>query len=294
MAKKKKSPASTSLSASTRFTAYPTLSPRSYKALLRDVDRILSHQKSALEHTLAQHLLNTYFDIGTRILAEKLSEQSGYHNDILTELSADTAMALRTLQRAVRFAQSYPSVPSQQGLTWSHVRLLLQLTDTQERSYYQRLVSEERLSAKRLSASITSDRYESQRKSNRTHKASRIKRPQGANYLYHAQLHRIIDPDTLHLDIDLGFEVFRRQRLRLALIDAQEGDSALNRKAKRWLHQQLGGAKTLVVQTKQVDVHGRYVAHVFYSGQKLKAEACFVKGRYLNQRLVDKGFARRV
>ena len=37
-----------------------------------------------------------------------------------------------------------------------------------------------------------------------------------------------------------------------------------------------------------------YVAHVFYAFNKRGIESTFLKGRYLNQELIDKGFAKPV
>lgn len=39
-------------------------------------------------------------------------------------------------------------------------------------------------------------------------------------------------------------------------------------------------------------IHRRYVAHVFYAFNNQGIESTFIKGRYLNQELVDKGFAK--
>jgi len=53
-----------------------------------------------------------------------------------------------------------------------------------------------------------------------------------------------------------------------------------------------GLVPTVVVSTHQLDIHGRYVAHVFYAFNKRGIESTFIKGRYLNQELVNKGFAK--
>jgi hypothetical protein len=51
-------------------------------------------------------------------------------------------------------------------------------------------------------------------------------------------------------------------------------------------------ARTLIVNTHKTDLHGRYVAHIFYAFSNQGIERTFLKGRYLNQELIDKGFAR--
>jgi endonuclease YncB( thermonuclease family) len=91
----------------------------------------------------------------------------------------------------------------------------------------------------------------------------------------------------LRLDIDLGFEVIRRQRIRLARIDAPEGA-----RGRRYVREQLAVARTVVVNTHQTDLHGRHVGHIVYAFNNRGIEHTFTNGRYLNQELVDKGFAK--
>ncbi|MFA9472037.1 MAG: hypothetical protein ACERNK_15810 [Deltaproteobacteria bacterium] len=54
----------------------------------------------------------------------------------------------------------------------------------------------------------------------------------------------------------------------------------------------VAAARTLIVNTHKTDLHGRYVAHIFYAFNSQGIERTFLKGRYLNQELVDKGFAK--
>ena len=53
-----------------------------------------------------------------------------------------------------------------------------------------------------------------------------------------------------------------------------------------------GLARTVVVNTRKYDIHHRYVAHVFYACNNRGIESTFLKGRYLNQELIDKGHAK--
>ena len=94
------------------------------------------------------------------------------------------------------------------------------------------------------------------------------------------------------LDIDLGFEVIRRQRIRLARIDAPARDTPEGAAGRRFVREQLAVARSIVIKTVKTDLHGRYVAHVFYAFNNRGIEPTFLKGRYLNQELVDKGFAK--
>ncbi|MGB5312316.1 MAG: thermonuclease family protein, partial [Polyangiales bacterium] len=86
--------------------------------------------------------------------------------------------------------------------------------------------------------------------------------------------------------------VIRRQRIRLARVDAPARDTPEGARGRRYVREQLAVARTIVVKTIKADLHGRYVAHVFYAFNNRGIERTFLEGRYLNQELVGKGFAR--
>ena len=74
------------------------LNKQQYTKLLADLRRIIGEGKQEAERAAAQSLLDSYWSIGKRIHKEKLTTRAGYHNAILTDLSADLAIDLRTLQ----------------------------------------------------------------------------------------------------------------------------------------------------------------------------------------------------
>ncbi len=262
-----------------------------YKKLLADLQRIIREGKEEAERAAAQALIESYWTIGQRIAREKLNERAGYHNAILGDLSADLDIDLRTLQRTVTFYRTYRRPPRVEGLSWAHYRVLMQLQDADERAFYEELAISDALSVKRLSAAIQGNHYLSALEQPKG-KPLVIPRPTDPSYLYKAEPRDIIDADTLLLDVDLGFEVIRRQRIRLARIDAPARDTAEGARGRRHVREQLAVARSIVIKTVKTDLHGRYVAHVFYAFNNRGIEQTFLKGRYLNQELVDKGFAR--
>ena len=54
----------------------------------------------------------------------------------------------------------------------------------------------------------------------------------------------LVDGDTLDVSIDLGFQVTRHQRLRLASIDAPPIKTAAGRRTRTFLHKHLTAART--------------------------------------------------
>ena len=123
-------------------------------------------------------------------------------------------------------------------------------------------------------------------------KGTKLTRPRGALYLYAAAVERVIDGDTLIAVVDLGFEVMKRQRVRLAGVDAPGPREPGGAEATAYVREALARVEFVMLHTVKVDLHGRYVGHVFYApGVEDKAKV-YAKGRYLNQELVSKGLAR--
>jgi endonuclease YncB( thermonuclease family) len=267
------------------------LTKRQYRTLLTDLRRIIREGKEEAERAAAQVLIESYWSIGKRISKERLNTRAGYHNAILGDLSSDLAIDLRTLQRTVTFYRTYTRSPRIQGLSWGHYRVLMQLRDADERTFYEELAITDGLSIQRLTTAIQGNHYLSALEQP-DGKPITIPRPTDPTYLYKAEVRDVIDADTVLLDIDLGFEVIRRQSIRLARIDAPPRDTPEGAAGRRFVREQLATARTIVVSTRKYDIHRRYVAHLFYAFTNRGIEPTFLTGRYLNQELVNKGFAK--
>lgn len=87
----------------------------------------------------------------------------------------------------------------------------------------------------------------------------------GPAYRYECNLHRVIDGDTVDLDIDLGFHITNRIRVRLLGVDAPEirgpekvaGDIVTDR-VRYWL--QANGK--LTVETVKTGKYGRWLGTI--------------------------------
>jgi endonuclease YncB( thermonuclease family) len=111
-------------------------------------------------------------------------------------------------------------------------------------------------------------------------------------YLYSAIVDRVIDGDTLLLRVDLGFEVWINQRIRLRGIDCPEVSTPEGQKAKEFVENRLKNCFIVVIQTfKKIDVHGRYVCDLFYLEDETDKELIAEEGAFLNQELLDEGLA---
>jgi micrococcal nuclease len=113
-------------------------------------------------------------------------------------------------------------------------------------------------------------------------------------YTYKAKVVRVIDGDTLDCDIDLGFHIVVRKRVRLDGIDAPEKNSRIaydrdiaakaTSRAKIALED-----KTVILQTKldKSDKFGRVLGIIFESKKEM------IDNQSFNIKLVQEGLASR-
>lgn len=83
-------------------------------------------------------------------------------------------------------------------------------------------------------------------------------------YKYNAKVLRVIDGDTIDLDIDLGFDVSFKTRVRLVGIDTPEKWHPYGKVVKAFLKQEIEGKEVYINVTKK-DKYGRYLAKIYKS-----------------------------
>ncbi len=254
-----------------------TLSRAEYRALLRDIKKLVTQSKKRP----ADAKLDAYWSIGERIRAENLDGGAGYGKAVIKDLAADLALSGRTLYDAVQFFEAHAEPPEDADITWTHHRLLLRLSTKKDRAFYIRRLKKEGWSSRQLENAIAAGLHLG------THHRLVLTRPTEPDYVYGARVLQVVDGDTLDLDIDLGFGVSRKLRSRLARVNAPEIDSSRGRAARDFSINRLRSARTCVVQTVRVDLHGRYVVHLFFAHRRISSAACFKSGVYLNDLLVQ-------
>ena len=223
---------------------------------------------------------------------EKLTENAGYGDAVLEDLTDELGIEYTALTRCISFFQTYKVAPSGKNLSWSHYRELLPVKNDMQRQWYEGLAEDEGLNVARLTRAIKDDRYGwSRGNKGKTRADVTLKRPTEATYVYKAVVERVIDGDTLLLRIDLGLQVWKEQRVRLAGIDTPAMDEPKGKEAYTFVLNQLAKADFVMVKTNKIDIYGRYVGHIFYSLKGSGKDETFAKGRYLNQELVQKKLA---
>ncbi len=101
------------------------------------------------------------------------------------------------------------------------------------------------------------------------------------------KINRIIDGDTLDVDIDLGFGITSSQRVRLKDIDAAETRTLdLDEKkkglaAKEWLVKELSKSGEWIIETTKEDKYGRILGTLYLVGDPVT----------VNERMLNEGIA---
>jgi micrococcal nuclease len=273
------------------------LTPARYRRLLADLRRLLDEGRQRAEEAVAHHLVATYHAIGSRLLDQQLTDNAGYGDATVGRLADELAVGRMLLYRAMALARAYPDGPPESGLRWSHYRELLAVANPRARAWYETEAREQGWTATKLVQSIRAKRADDpalpQGKRRRPKaKAKALKRPAHPMHVYKARVIRVVDGDTLLTDVDLGFQVHKEQRLRLAGIDTPPLDSPSGAKASAYVLDRLAEVEFVVVWTVKIDLYGRYVAHVFYQPGESDKRLVALQGKYLNQELVNRGLAK--
>jgi len=107
---------------------------------------------------------------------------------------------------------------------------------------------------------------------------------------YVKKVTKIVDGDTIDVEIDLGFDISFSSRVRLAGIDTPESrttdkmEKALGLEAKDYLKKQIESAKTVVIKTEKMDSsekYGRILGWVFLDGSEVS----------MNEKMIEDGHA---
>ena len=107
---------------------------------------------------------------------------------------------------------------------------------------------------------------------------------------YVKKVSKVVDGDTIDVDIDLGFDISFSSRVRLAGIDTPESrttdkmEKALGLEAKAYLKHEIESAKKVVIKTEKMDSsekYGRILGWVFLDDSAVS----------LNEKMISDGHA---
>ena len=108
------------------------------------------------------------------------------------------------------------------------------------------------------------------------------------------EINRVLDGDTIDVTIDLGFDLYKKERVRVAGVDTPEKrtrdkeEKELGIHATNWLKEKLDGAISgdddLVIRTELVGgvgKYGRLLGWLYIGGGELS----------LNEQMIEEGYA---
>lgn len=100
-------------------------------------------------------------------------------------------------------------------------------------------------------------------------------------YTYRAAVLKVVDGDTLDVDLDLGMRIHFHVRLRVAHIDTPETSTPEGKQVRDYVRELLPVGTVVTVSTEKPDKYGRALADVLLPD-----------GRELAHLLVNQGMAK--
>jgi micrococcal nuclease len=102
------------------------------------------------------------------------------------------------------------------------------------------------------------------------------------------KINRVIDGDTIDLDIDLGFGITLSHRVRLKGINAaetrttdlEEKQAGIN--ARLWLEKELSKRGEWIIETTKEDKYGRILGTLYLAGEPVT----------VNEKMLNEGIAK--
>lgn len=92
-------------------------------------------------------------------------------------------------------------------------------------------------------------------------------------YAYKATVEKIVDADTVDFNVDLGFNIYSKIRVRLLGVNAPERGTTAGKAATDWLTGYLPAGHQVTIDVfKSREKYGRWLAHISYNGTNVNEE----------------------
>lgn len=271
------------------------LAPSTYRSLLLDLRSLIEKGREEALQAITDIRVKTYWLIGKRLHKAKEVPKQGPATEIMQRLGEDLHLDPSVLYRSLKFYRTYPKgIPKTKAagsLGWTAHLELLPLKDPKEREFYMKRAVAEGWSRDLLRQAIREGIYREGTDKKKRSSKTVLKRPDQGLHTYVALVEKVVDGDTLLVRIDLGFDVWKSQRIRLRGIDTEPANTPKGKKATAYVEKVLAKVSFIVLKTYQVDMYYRYVADVFYHPTLQLKEQVFENGYFLNEELVQKKHA---
>ena len=128
-------------------------------------------------------------------------------------------------------------------------------------------------------------------KSNNKYQCVNLGKGSVPHYTYKAYVLEVLDGDTIWVNIDLGFNTWTTQKIRLKGINTKELENTQGQNAKEFIEAKLKGCKFIAIKTYWRDKFTRYLADIFYKKRETDFYNVIENGKFLNQELLDNDLA---
>jgi len=277
------------------------------KQIIARVKKILSGIDESIEDDVTTAKVRGFWEVGR--LAVEYKKSTGIPlKDIAKEFNVHKSSLQRYAKFYTAFESGYPKEHYSYAIRWTYICCVLPVRNKEARDFYLKEACRHRWNRFDLRDRIKEDYYGALRGASGAGKSKTLKPKQQRLYTYAAEVIKVIDGDTLDLEIDVGFKAKHERRVRFRGIDCPEIGTSKGKKAKEFVEEELDkcvvekplfkGSRAnrplVAIKTFKFGMYGRYIVDVYYLPKEKNPEVIVEKGKLLNQVLIDKGLARRV
>lgn len=142
-----------------------------YQSVISEIKSIISSGQEAAYSASSKAMLLTYWNIGKLIVEQELggSERAEYGRGLISALADDLTKEFgknyskRNLHYYIKFYQCFPDEQivnaCVHNLNWTHIRILLRVTDENARYWYMKEAVDESWSSRTLDRNISTQYY---------------------------------------------------------------------------------------------------------------------------------------
>jgi micrococcal nuclease len=271
-----------------------------YKTLIKNLQKQLDQiEDYSRDDPDRVKILASVWSIGQRISNHVKDEGT-----TIKQIALDTGAPAGTLQKFVKFYKQFPygydTEYKGNPLSWSHYAAVLYVKNPEARKFYIQQTAIYQWSSHELRRRIRTSYYENNQSQDLIPFTKKLKLSDQRLYTYSAEVLKVVDGDTLLLNIDIGFKTKMEHKVRLRGINCAEAGTNKGEDAKCFVQSELqksvpqdnhSALPTVIIQTYKAGKFGRYIVDVYYLPFEAEKERIVKEGLCLNQVLVDKKLA---
>ncbi|MCP5468826.1 MAG: thermonuclease family protein [Deltaproteobacteria bacterium] len=275
---------------------------KSYQSFLKNLKSLDESKLLTSPDNLQQKRVEVYWTQGKEIarFSKKVphGQKQTYYQRVAADIEHKSSHIFLLQNLYDAFPRGLPKFKGAENLSWSQYTVIIPIENKNERDFYLKMAAEEEISRDRLRKAVKTKLYEKlQETLSEKHPHGILKRPEDPTYLFIASSEDIHNPDADTLDalLDQGFRSWHRDTFRLRGINSPEihgPDHEIALAGKLFVAEELTNAALILIKSYKTDKYGRYIADVIYHPVWTDPVKVFRQGIFLNQILLDRGFAK--